>query len=458
MDEAPTALGSRVRAARRAARLTQAQLAGSRLSESYISLIEAGRRRPTPDALDWIAERLGVPVEQLRGPGPAEDTAELELAIRRGEIEASSGQAERACERLRAAALAAADRQQAGLARRAQAALARTLETTGRLAQARAVWEEVLAASRAEPRHGLEAAATVGICRCAREAGDLEGAIEVGEAYWRSITSPGQAPEPTEDVVVVGATLLCAYLETGGLRRARELADQLTALADRLGTPLTVGAAYWNAALTAENEGRVAEALALAERAAASFAQTDDVRNRARLQTALGGLHLRSQPPDATTALGLLLDAEPVLRQFAGVVDVAYCRTEVARAHLILGDARAAAEVAAETVTALEQAGGGQLQHARALMILATAQARLDQPAAALTAARQAAVDLGAAGATRPAAEAWTVLAELCAQLGQTADALDAYRQATKLFGAPPGSVARPGDDVDGGAARAANA
>ena len=59
------ALGARLRDARLAANLTQAQLAHNLLSPSHLSLIERGRRRPSPTVLAHLAGRLGVTVASL---------------------------------------------------------------------------------------------------------------------------------------------------------------------------------------------------------------------------------------------------------------------------------------------------------------------------------------------------------------------------------------------------------
>src|SRR5258705_9409995 len=53
-------LGERLRQLRVAAALTQTDLAGDRFSKEYVSQIERGKTRPTPETIVWLAERLGV--------------------------------------------------------------------------------------------------------------------------------------------------------------------------------------------------------------------------------------------------------------------------------------------------------------------------------------------------------------------------------------------------------------
>jgi transcriptional regulator with XRE-family HTH domain len=58
-------LGRRIRAARRTAGLTQADLAGENASVAYISRIEAGQRRPSRQLLIAIADKLGVSINEF---------------------------------------------------------------------------------------------------------------------------------------------------------------------------------------------------------------------------------------------------------------------------------------------------------------------------------------------------------------------------------------------------------
>lgn len=59
-------VGARIRRLRRRLGLTQAQLAGGKLSKSYISQIETGRVKPSDRALRYLARRLGKTPEFLQ--------------------------------------------------------------------------------------------------------------------------------------------------------------------------------------------------------------------------------------------------------------------------------------------------------------------------------------------------------------------------------------------------------
>src|SRR6476660_7213547 len=85
--ERATGVGARVREARLATGLTQAELGGSRFSKEYVSQVELGKTRPSPAALDWFAERLGVDRLALAGENSAAVRAACEAAIARAEAE-----------------------------------------------------------------------------------------------------------------------------------------------------------------------------------------------------------------------------------------------------------------------------------------------------------------------------------------------------------------------------------
>jgi tetratricopeptide (TPR) repeat protein len=63
VDDRPlaAAIGKRIRAARRRVGLTQQALAGSRYTKAYISALETGVAKPSMAALNYLADRLGMP-------------------------------------------------------------------------------------------------------------------------------------------------------------------------------------------------------------------------------------------------------------------------------------------------------------------------------------------------------------------------------------------------------------
>lgn len=87
-------LAERLRALRLSRGMSQAELGGDRLTKAFISHVESGRSRLSPESARYLAERLGVPVSVL---DPDPPVAGNRIAILRAtEAAIRAGQAERA--------------------------------------------------------------------------------------------------------------------------------------------------------------------------------------------------------------------------------------------------------------------------------------------------------------------------------------------------------------------------
>jgi transcriptional regulator with XRE-family HTH domain len=87
-------LAERVRALRLARGMSQAELGGDRLTKAFISHVESGRSRLSPESSRYLAERLGVPVSVL-DPDPPVAGNRVAL-LRATEAAIRGGQQERA--------------------------------------------------------------------------------------------------------------------------------------------------------------------------------------------------------------------------------------------------------------------------------------------------------------------------------------------------------------------------
>lgn len=88
MDRA--ALGSRIKEARLAKKLTQTEVVGNFITRNMLSQIESGTATPSIKTLTYLAEVLDLPVEQLIGaeePGDFALLQEAKQALRAGEYE-----------------------------------------------------------------------------------------------------------------------------------------------------------------------------------------------------------------------------------------------------------------------------------------------------------------------------------------------------------------------------------
>src|SRR6186997_2902541 len=78
-------LGERLRQLRVAAGLTQSKLAGDRFSKEYVSQIERGKTRPTPDTVAWLAQRLDVDPSFLLSGVSTDERGRVETLLSRAE-------------------------------------------------------------------------------------------------------------------------------------------------------------------------------------------------------------------------------------------------------------------------------------------------------------------------------------------------------------------------------------
>ncbi|GAA3209921.1 hypothetical protein GCM10020216_013460 [Nonomuraea helvata] len=322
--------------------MSQAQLAHPELSDSYVSLIESGKRTPTPAVLELLAQKLDCSLSYLVNGVTAEQMEDIELALGYARLALENGEASEA--RTRFAELLT-DNNLTGLTKLRQDTefgLALATEAIGDLDEA----ISILARLRTEettPEREVELA--IALCRVYRDSDRLTEAVAVGE----QILGGPARPTWTDLLVELGATLLSAYMFRGDMLRARQFAAELLNAADMLGTPRSVVAACWNAAVVAQSTGHGEETLTFAERAMAVQSESGQPRNLARMRNAYGSMLLKARPAQAQAARDIMLRAAEELAQTsASTVDIARCRVELARAEIILGSpAQALAHVQA---------------------------------------------------------------------------------------------------------------
>src|SRR4051794_16419133 len=78
-------IGERLRQLRVAAGLTQSELAGQRFSKEYVSQIERGKTRPTPETIEWLAARLAVDPGYLGSGVSSDERGRVEAALARAD-------------------------------------------------------------------------------------------------------------------------------------------------------------------------------------------------------------------------------------------------------------------------------------------------------------------------------------------------------------------------------------
>ncbi|WP_193318419.1 helix-turn-helix domain-containing protein [Nonomuraea phyllanthi] len=426
-------VGQRIRELRTELNRPQSELVvPGLLSASYLSLIESGKRRPSPEVLRHLAERLGSTTEFLATGEHPVSWYELERRLTFAEMKVLNGSAEEALADFDAV-LAGGRRQ---LRDRAALGRARALELCGRSDEAAEEFEALW--RQADPGTTMWAERATDVVRCARDSDDLAYAIEVGEQAMSTFEALDL--EWADASIRLGVTLADAYRCRGDVRRARRLLERLMELAERLDSPVARGSAYWNAALVASDQQRHADAALLAERAMALLAETEYVRNVATLRSVYGELLIPSDPVRARRILG---EARERLIAMDVRGAIGECEDRLARAALRLGevaDALRWSELACErltgtghaTWTALAYVTRAEIAHLRGEDAeLESALATVDQV-------------LEHRPATADTVRAWGRVAALHEERGDAARALRAYRDALAATGTPPPDPLRP--------------
>ncbi|MER8096446.1 helix-turn-helix domain-containing protein [Streptomyces goshikiensis] len=430
MAESQT-LGSRIRRLRREAGLSQMDLAGENLSPSYISLLEAGKRTPSPEVLEQIAARLGCAPGQLLELLAPERHETLQTDLRYAEISLRNGDPKTALDTYSAVRDKAAAAGQDGIRLTAEYGVAQALEHDGRLEEAADRYQALLDHAGYGQSLIPRLAVAVALCRCYRETGDLAHAIDLANATLEEARALRLTP--TVLGVELLATLVGLYCERGDLHRAAALARTAIEEAEGIDDRKALGAAYWNAGVVAHRGGASADALLLLERALAIYSEGDDARALSRLRNAYASVLMQSESGDIAEAKSQLVRSAETLADHGSTVDMAYCQTALARACLLESDPRQAGEHARR---ALELLGSGhRLETARTLLVLAGAQLQLGDADAAEAGCERAALLLEASEADRQAASAWNDLGELLERSGRTERAVWAFRQSLRCLG-----------------------
>jgi transcriptional regulator with XRE-family HTH domain len=425
-------LGQRIRTTRIRQGLSQAQLALPELSDSYVSLIESGKRIPTPDVVRLLARKLGCSASYLSSGIDQDAQDRMRVTLEYAEIALQNGEAAEARDRL---AELLADPDLGSLpeyARRARWAHALALEATGRLEEALQGFAALTADLSPDYDTDEWIRLTIATSRCHREKGDTARSVAVAETAFARVTAK---PGPwSDETVKLGATLVGAYLERGDLVSGRQLAERLVEHADALGSPAARMAAYWEAAIVARYQADFETAVTYGERALALLGEAADLRNLSRLRGEYGTLMLLARPDDAERARDELQRAmSEMTATAAGGIDIARCLTELARAELATGHPRKAADRATE---ALELLGTEpRPATAGALLVLGDARIRLGREREAAETLDRAMTFLRQMQPSREVAEGWFTLAELLSRTGDEEHRAEAYRNALSCAG-----------------------
>jgi tetratricopeptide (TPR) repeat protein len=335
-------VGTRMRRLRIARGMTQRSLGEPRYTHAYVSTIEAGRRRPSREALEHFAAKLGVDVEELVTGRPRDLEARLRLVVQEARVQISDGRFEEADAGLRRVVREAKRHRLHRLEARAEEVRGLWLERSGKPEEALERFRRAEELLRDEPPT-VRADAVDGKAVCFSALGDERYAIFLLESLLDEIDRAGL--RDPEALVRIHAGLVYGYLDLGLMAKAAESAAELQRLAPRVEDPARIGQMHMNVARQLLADGRVVDALASLQRA-------EDAYRQLGLLTEMGGAHLArgyvlSRSGSTEDARRELEEARAIFERTSNVKDLIRAMNELARVARLEGrrhDARALLE------------------------------------------------------------------------------------------------------------------
>jgi tetratricopeptide (TPR) repeat protein len=408
------AIGTRIRAARLRAGLTQQQLAGDRYTKAYISALELGHAKPSMAALDYLAPRLGTTSDRiLADPTRTWSRLEADVALASGDLD----EARQAYEGLLDVTV------DPGHMAELELGLAETYCRLGRPSEAIKPAEDARRRFGEAGRSSDQDRALYWLSSAHQQMGDTSEARRILREIHERIdpaTDPDMAVRVRIGLAMIESATGDPHVALAYLEEARESANALDLR--RRGTFLITLAR--GRAKVGDFEGAIrsgTEALQVCRLAEAG-------RDQARVEAQLATIYL--QLGDRTRARGLLADARAILKRAEETTLLADITDSEARIALDEGDAAGALELARE---ARRQAEGSANHRAifDSLMTEGRALESLDRRAEALTAYEQASqvlgTDAGAVGRRREVYGAW---ADALAADGKHAEAYAVAKRA----------------------------
>jgi len=424
-------LGERLRSLRLAAGLTQTQVAGDRFSKEYISQIERGKTRPTPESIEWLAAKLSVDPVFL-GSGVSTDL--------RGRIEAQLARAEALSEarrHLEAADLFAAVRVDVGATGSAE------LEVRALAGEAWARAEE------GDAREGVELLLVARELAEGPQFSDVDRAdllFRLGVCRYK-LSSIASAAALFDEALALadGSGLPCDLLRADILgwrsrcrRRqrdfeaAREDVEAALELARGSDDPRVVANTYFQASLVAERMGHWVASRNYAQQAKALYEELNDDRNVGRLMLNLGGLQMLLGRPEqaidhlkGSFAMAVEVESQPDAAQALGSLAGVYLRLEQYDA--AEENARKALALLEGREDFLDEIGQSHLVLGRALM----ERGRLDEAEHCFLAADAVFEQMASVGHR---AGAWVARGDLAGRRGDDGEAARLYRIAAEAL------------------------
>ncbi|MGW5421782.1 helix-turn-helix domain-containing protein [Streptomyces sp. NPDC003943] len=266
----PETIGRRVQRLRHERGLTQRQLAEPSYTPAYVSTLEAGRVRPSDEALRHLADRLGVAFEELATGQPTHLATDLRLRLTEAQRVLAFGEAEQAAVQYAELLAEAVTHGLVEEEATARLGLGECGLDTGDLVAAREHFEhaerllaEATLPARVPARRGRAVTHYL--------AGEIRYAVYLMESTLDEINRAG-LHDPNA-LLLLHTALIGPYMDMGAQARAAQAAELALALAPQAGDPALIARMHRSVARTLLAEGRVAEADASLAKAAEMYHQ-----------------------------------------------------------------------------------------------------------------------------------------------------------------------------------------
>ncbi|MGL5811283.1 MAG: helix-turn-helix domain-containing protein [Nocardioides sp.] len=420
----------RIRAARVGLGMTQRELADGVWSASTVSRFELGVRRPDVAALELLAARLELSVEELVCGGVVDRRGAMEvrlthagLALTAGEL----GNARRYAEQVVRVTRWGAE---CDLAWQGLLVLALVLEAEGEYGDAIVGLEELRGLVVGDGE--LLGAVGVALSRCYRESGRLGRAVAVAEEVGGELR--GRGLEGSYEYVMLIVGLAAAWYEKGDLNQAIRLCARGLVAAEVSGSTRGRAAACWMASAPEYDVGNIDEALELTSRALESLEVEGSNESVALLRSQLASYYTESPAPDLSKARALFeLAGRELEWSLASPVELARNFLGQARASLAGGDS----SLASMFLGRISPSAEAQIPYFRAAKALLRGHIRAADGGveSASRSYGEARYLLARLDRNRDAAQLWFELAEGWTAIDHFDEALDSYRMSSAILG-----------------------
>lgn len=424
-------LGARLRALRMARGLTQTDVAGDRFSKEYVSQIERGKTRPTPETVAWLGERLGVDADFLLRGIAADVRDRVEAVLARAEAHSAAHAYDDATEAFREARACLAAVGSAELEARALAGEGWALMQRGDVREAIDVLQVARSLTELPQFSDVERAEVLFRLGCCRyKLSSIATAVALlDEALL--LAERSELPSDRLRAQILSWRSRCRRRQRD-FEAAREDAAQALELAQSAGDPRIAAGALFQASFVAEKLGHLIVARQYAQQARQLYEQLEDERNLGRIMMNIGGLQLLLGKPEqaiehlnASFALAVEAGSQP---------DAAQALGSLAAVHLQLGDfetsdehARKALELLGDREDFLDEVGQSSLVLGRSLM----ERGRLDEAEEWYRKADAAFEQMASVGHR---AGVWVALGDLAERRGDEREAARHYRNAAEAL------------------------